>query len=141
MRRKLGHTQLGCELLNPMPDHLLCYALTPNSSRPRNASKQSSTSDPSRHDPFIGDLLDPVVSTYLIPLNRSRIEIPLEGGDGRVSTDHRQDCCSLSSAIVFSSNEQEGCIAPIQGLLEIARPLNAKLISGRQRSGSADVKI
>ena len=60
MRRKLGHAQLGCELLNYMPDHLLCYALTPNSSRPRNASKQSSTSDPSRHDPFIGDQLDPV---------------------------------------------------------------------------------
>ena len=59
MRRKLRHSQLGCELLNYMPDHL-CYALTPNGSRPRNASKQSSTSDPSRHDPFIGDLLDPV---------------------------------------------------------------------------------
>ena len=60
MRRKLGHAQLGCELLNYMPDHLLGYALTPNGSRPRNAPKQSSTSDPSRHDPFIGDLLDPV---------------------------------------------------------------------------------
>ena len=60
MRRKLRHTQLGCELLNYMPDHLFCYAFTPNGSRPRNASKQSPTSDPSRHDPFIGDLLDPV---------------------------------------------------------------------------------
>ena len=60
MRRKLRHTQLGCELLNYMPDHLLCNALTPNGSRPRNASKQSSTSDTSRHDPFIGDPLDPV---------------------------------------------------------------------------------
>ena len=60
MRRKLRHTQLGCELLNYMPHHLLCYALTPNGSRPRNASKQSSTSDPSRYDPFIGDLFNPV---------------------------------------------------------------------------------
>ena len=33
---------------------------------------------------------DPVVSKYLIPLNRSRIEIPLDGGDGRVSTDYRR---------------------------------------------------
>ena len=60
MRRKLGHAQPGCELLNYMPDHLLCYALTPNGSRPRNASERSPASDPSRHDPFIGDLLDPV---------------------------------------------------------------------------------
>ena len=59
MRRKLGHTQLNGELLNYMPDHFLRYELTPNSSLPRNASKQSSTSDSSRHDPFI-DLLDPV---------------------------------------------------------------------------------
>ena len=31
-----------------------------------------------------------VVSKYSIPLNRSRIEIPLDGGDGRVRTDYRR---------------------------------------------------
>ena len=33
---------------------------------------------------------DVVVSKYLIPLNRGRIEIPLDGGDGRVRTDDRR---------------------------------------------------
>ena len=58
MRRKLGYTQLRCELLNHKPDHLLCHALTP--SAPRKASEQSPTSDPSSPHPSISDLLDPV---------------------------------------------------------------------------------
>jgi hypothetical protein len=58
MRRKLGYTQLRCELLNHKPDHLLCHALTPSASR--KASEQSPTSDPSSPHPSISDLLDPV---------------------------------------------------------------------------------
>src|SRR5580765_188234 len=89
MRRKLGHAQLGCELLNYMPDHLLCYALTPNSSRPRNASKLSSTSDPSRHDPFIGDLLDQSGTGQFAydPLSQSGRRPP---SDLRVAADDRR---------------------------------------------------
>ena len=40
--------------------------------------------------PFRTSSPEPVGSKYLIPSNRSRIEIPLYGGDGRVRTDYRR---------------------------------------------------
>ena len=60
MRRKLRYSDLPCKFLNHMPDNLLCYSFTPHGSRPRNASKQSPTSDSGCREPIINDLFDPV---------------------------------------------------------------------------------
>ena len=58
--RKLRDSNFPCKFLIHMPDNLFCHPLTPNGSRPRNASKQSPTSDSGCREPIINDLFDPV---------------------------------------------------------------------------------